>query len=106
MSVRMARHTRLVADPNKAERRRLWQPVETGIRSVLLEWNPIGAATPDDEYDCLIWPVVRRLESGADDPELAAWLREEMAVHFGLDSPSGTDEAAERLRAAWDSAQR
>ena len=79
--------------------------MERGIRSVLLEWDPIGAATPDDEYDCLIWPVIRQLESGADAPELATWLREEMAVHFGLDSPSGTEETAERLRAAWAAAQ-
>ena len=79
--------------------------MEESIRSVLLAWDPIGAGTPDDEYDCLIWPVVRRLESGADAAELAAWLREEMAVHFGLDSPSGTDEAAERLRAAYASVQ-
>lgn len=95
-----------MADRSKEERRGLWQPMERRIRSVLLEWDPIGAATPADEYDCLIWPVVRRLESGADTPELAAWLREEMAAHFGLDSVSGTEETAERLRVAWASAPR
>ena len=80
--------------------------MERRIRSVLLEWDPIGAGVPDDEYDCLIWPVVRRLESGTDAPELAAWLREEMDAHFGIDSPRGIDETAERLHAAWASARR
>jgi len=61
MSGRQARHTHNMSGQRKSDRRRRRRPMGKSIRSVLLKWDPIGGGTPDDEYDCLIWPVVRRL---------------------------------------------
>lgn len=60
----------------------------TALRELLNGWDPIGViedGTPDDEYDCLIAPILDRLERGAEPPELAAFLRVELEDHFGLD---------------------
>jgi hypothetical protein len=39
-----------------------------GLRRLLWEWDPIGVSdvAPDDEYDCLIPPLLDRLRRGAD----------------------------------------
>ncbi|GHF08175.1 hypothetical protein GCM10017786_47420 [Amycolatopsis deserti] len=76
-------------------------PVEP-IRALLNEWDPIGVADcVDDEYDCLIWPLLSRLRGGADAGGIREFLRHEMADHYGL-APD-VDAFAERLVAWWRS---
>ncbi|GAA2540339.1 hypothetical protein [Pseudonocardia hydrocarbonoxydans] len=85
-------------------------PAGSAVRDVLNAWNPIGViehGVPADEYDCLIAPLLRRLAAGADAAGIAAFLRAELAGHFGLDpdpldpdpDPLGVDAVATRLAA-------
>lgn len=57
------------------------------LRDLLNAWDPIGVVAdggPQDEYDCLIAPMLDELESGAGPARLAAFLRHELDDHFGL----------------------
>jgi hypothetical protein len=73
------------------------------LRSILNSWDPVGVADVAlDEYDCLHGPRVQFLGAGRDHQELASYLREQLASHFGLDRSSpGTDEAAREILAWW-----
>ena len=58
------------------------------LRELLNAWDPIGVVRgggPEDEYDCLITPMLDHLDGGAESPEVAAFLRFELEDHFGLD---------------------
>jgi hypothetical protein len=73
------------------------------LRGLLNEWDPIGVTTtpegPRDEYDCLAGPMMRMLETGASHGQIADFLRQEMAEHFGLSSePDGVGAVARRIR--------
>jgi hypothetical protein len=58
------------------------------LRALFCEWDPIGVMVdpewPRDEYDCMVGPVMRLLETGASDAEIADYLRSEITDHFGL----------------------
>jgi len=47
--------------------------------------DPIGVGPdgPKDEYDCLLWPVMRQLEADASPEELCGFLAAELEEHFG-----------------------
>jgi len=94
-----------VAVPSKAERRQL-RRLEALFRDVLQVWDPIGDV-PDDEYDCLIWPAIKRLDAGDSPDDLAGWLASELSGHFGVE-PGGTDTetTAHRLHEVWATARR
>ncbi|MEV0839900.1 hypothetical protein AB0I55_10110 [Actinocatenispora sera] len=56
------------------------------IRRALNAWDPIGVGDlVDDEYDCLVVPLLRRLHDGADASQIADFLHDELRDHFGLD---------------------
>lgn len=58
------------------------------LRALLNSWDPIGViehGAPLDEYDCMIAPMLDRLEAGADADEIARFLRVELGEHVGLD---------------------
>lgn len=83
-------------------------PAGSAVRDVLNAWDPIGVVehgVPDDEYGCLIAPILQRLAAGADAAGIAAFLRSELAGHFGLDpdplevDPLEVDAVAARLAA-------
>lgn len=66
------------------------------LRRMLNDWDFIGVGeftAGDDEYDCLLGPLLTRLASGADVAEVARFLRDEIDNHFGLD-PANVDVAA------------
>jgi len=75
------------------------------LRDLVNGWDPIGVTDdperPSDEYECLIGPLLRRLEVGAGADEVSAFLAHELEYHFGLDpEPLQTTAFAERL-AQW-----
>ncbi|MFG2677411.1 hypothetical protein [Streptomyces sp. NPDC048392] len=73
-----------------------------GLRHLLNEWDPIGVADlVEDEYDCLIAPLLNRLRNGADRAELRGFLHHELTDHFGLSQPYGVDGLADRLTVWW-----
>jgi hypothetical protein len=68
------------------------------LRALLNGWNPIGAdGLPDDEYDCFLG-VIGKLHRGSPEAEVAAYLREQLAEHFGIDAdPSDPEAFAHRV---------
>jgi hypothetical protein len=61
-----------------------------------------GAAEAQDEYDCLISPLMHQLHEGATEQDVARWLKSEMSDQFGL-SPqvAGENRLASELVAWW-----
>lgn len=58
------------------------------VRQMLNEWDFIGVGkfyTGDDEYDCLLGPLLARFASGANVDDVVGFLREEIEGHFGLE---------------------
>lgn len=68
----------------KEESRRRWAE----LRALVCEWDPIGVMEdpdwPRDEYDGMLGPLLRLLESGASESDIACHLRTEITEHFGL----------------------
>lgn len=76
---------------------------ENDLRHLLNEWDPIGVADEvQDEYDCMLAPLLQRLRRGADQAEIGKFLRQELEGHFGLD-PFGLrpDVTAARVIGWW-----
>jgi len=74
------------------------------LRARLVEWDPIGAVgagAPEDEYDCVVWPILRELEEGATARELASYLVAEFNDHFGV-RVEHANEFARATRAWYD----
>lgn len=60
--------------------------IESGLRQLLNEWDPIGVADEArDEYDCMLAPLLQRLRRRADEVEISDFLRYELEDHFTLD---------------------
>jgi hypothetical protein len=90
----------MVEQAETARRRRL-RRAEADVRAVLVAWDPIPGS-PDDEYDCLIWPSIKRLDAGVQRDDLADWLSAELVNHFGLASGRAeTRPVAQRLLDVW-----
>ncbi|MFE0604107.1 hypothetical protein ACFW2T_19655 [Streptomyces sp. NPDC058892] len=73
------------------------------LRLLLNEWDPIGVADMvQDEYDCLIGPLLSRLHHRAGRTEISEFLWHEVTEHFGL-APFRyeVDAVADRLVAWW-----
>ncbi|MYT30385.1 MULTISPECIES: hypothetical protein [unclassified Streptomyces] len=85
---------------------RLWNTsTQKDLRRLLNEWDPIGVADEvQDEYDCMVGPLFRRLHDGADQAEIGEFLRHELEVHFGLPSSRPPQATAARLIAWWTAA--
>jgi hypothetical protein len=63
------------------------------LRDLVNEWDPIGlinTGAPEDEYDCLVGPILRRLEAETSVHEIAAFLDHEMVEHFGVSGVTGS----------------
>jgi hypothetical protein len=75
---------------------------ERVIRSLLLEWDAIGAGIPDDEYDCVVWPLYKLIRQRRSNHEITAWVGDQRRDHFGLEDDRAADtKLAERLLAAF-----
>lgn len=77
-----------------------------GLRALLNEWDPI-AGSPNDEYDCLLWPILRMLLDDASVDTLASFLSTELRDHFGVEaSVSAQKQFASRVIEWFDSGWR
>jgi hypothetical protein len=76
------------------------------LRTRLLAWDPIGVAdAPEaqDEYDCIIGPLLRKLHDGERVADLAGWISEEQRSHFGMTPNVEADVAlATDLTEGWE----
>ena len=79
------------------------QHAPANLRFLLNEWDPIGVADlVQDEYDCLIAPVLKVLISGGGRAGVSELLWYELEDHFGLDPVAcEVDLLANRLVAWW-----
>ena len=74
----------------------------TELRALVWEWDPVGLAAmgvPEDEYDCVVSPLLGRLHRAGSAEEVASFLEEFLPEHFGL-SPGGAKQFSERA-VAW-----
>ncbi|GIF00726.1 hypothetical protein [Paractinoplanes rishiriensis] len=69
----------------------------TDLRRMLNEWDFAGTGA-DDEYDCLVGPLLAELADGADADDIADFLADEIEDHYGLD-PDHVDVPAFAARA-------
>jgi hypothetical protein len=76
------------------------------LRYLLNHWDPIGVYDealdfPPDEYDCMIGPLLSRLDQGQAIAEISEYLWFELEDHFGLDpTPYDSDRFASTV-VAW-----
>ncbi|MDT7804785.1 MAG: hypothetical protein QOI78_8218 [Actinomycetota bacterium] len=80
------------------------EDAQDNVRYLLNRWDPIGVADEvDDEYDCLVAPLLSRLAAGAGRAEIGEFLWYELTDHFGLSDPAAhdSDRMADRLVAWW-----
>ncbi|MFD9381414.1 hypothetical protein ACFWBH_38925 [Streptomyces sp. NPDC059999] len=80
---------------------------ERDLRHLVNEWDPIGVADEvQDEYDCMLAPLLGRLHRSAGQTEIDEFLRHELKDHFGLD-PVGMrpDAMAARVITWWASVE-
>src|SRR5689334_17462104 len=79
---------------------------ENDLRHLLNEWDPIGVADAvQDEYDCMLVPLLQLLRGGADQAEIGEFLRHELEDHFGLTPlPSEPEAMAARVMSWWTAA--
>jgi hypothetical protein len=84
-----------MTDPDRDEVARR----QDNLRYLLNLWDPIGVAgLSDDEYDCMLAPLWRRLTGGASRADVSEYLWFELEDHFGLDpARAGVDDVADRL---------
>ena len=79
------------------------------LRDLLNEWDPIGVFDdedgegPVDEYDCIRDPLISHLLRGDSRAEVAAFLREELTGHFGLEPWLVTTNVIDRIFNWWES---
>jgi hypothetical protein len=85
----------------KLELRHRWSQ----LRDLMCEWDPIGIMgnpdAPRDEYDCLLGPLLTRLQSATPDADIAGYLRDELVAHFGLSSEHYDFRAVAKRVQAW-----
>ena len=74
------------------------------LRALLNEWDFIGVIdiAGDDEYECLIDPLLLRLESGQEVAEIAKFLEDNLRGHFGMHRVDDLDDFTERVKAWFD----
>jgi len=80
----------------------------------LNEWDPIGVfdvededddSWPVDEYDCIRDPLISHLLQGGSRDEVAAFLRDELTGHFGLEPRAVPTSTIDRIFEWWESAK-
>lgn len=91
-------------DPGNPENRDRTRALVAELRTRLLAWDPIGvSAAPEaqDEYDCLISPLMHRLHDRASTTDITDWLIHEVSDHFGMRPDKKRERALARDLAQW-----
>ena len=81
---------------SKEDSRRRWRE----LRGAVNDWDPIGLielGSPEDEYECLVGPLMRMLEKDSCPEEIASYLTKHIPDHFGVSPPDGAQEFAEGI---------
>jgi hypothetical protein len=70
---------------SKQESRTRWKE----LRDLVNSWDPIGlidVGCPEDEYDCVVGPLMRRLEEDESTSKITKYLETEFRDHFGCEA--------------------
>jgi hypothetical protein len=76
-------------DPKRVALKRLRHHA-AAVREELADWDFLGTVSsggPRDEYECLVWPIIRRIQQGAAPDAAAEWLVDEIRDHFTVNVP-------------------
>lgn len=88
---------------SKQESRMRWRE----LRQLVNQWDPIGLISmgaPEDEYECVVGPVLRMLESSESPGAISSYLEAEFAEHFGMPGVTAfefANQAIEWYRERW-----
>ena len=91
-------------DPGNPENRDRTRELQRELRSRLLSWDPIGVAEnphAQDEYDCLISPLMHQLHDGASEDQITEWLINELTGHFGMSAQPDRERALAGELTTW-----
>lgn len=80
--------------------------LQAELRFLLNRWDPIGVYDealdcPPDEYDCLIAPLLAKLDAGLGVTEISEFLWYDLEDHFGLDPTLLESDAFAAKLVAW-----
>jgi hypothetical protein len=81
-----------------------WKQAREELQALVAEWDPIDLLTtgaPLDEYDALVWPLMEKLDRGADADEISVWLAAELPRRFGAATAADEVERFCRRTAKW-----
>jgi hypothetical protein len=79
------------------------------LKALINEWDPVWLLemrAPEDEYDCLVEPILQKLRSGQSAEDLTAFLDQHLAEHFGADTTPGMSADFVHRVMAWAAARR
>lgn len=79
---------------SKDQSRKRWRE----LRDAVNDWDPVGLieiGAPEDEYECLVGPLMRMLEAGCSREEIADYLNQHVPDHFGASKIEGAERFAE-----------
>jgi len=78
---------------------------EDELRALVGAWDPLSVfddpTWPRDEYDCLLGPLLSRLQRGAPAEDISAFLGHELRDHFGIEPRPGQPTAFVATLVAW-----
>ena len=81
---------------SKEDSRKRWRELRNAVNA----WDPeglIGIGAPEDEYECLVGPLMRMLEKGSDPEEIANYLNQHLPDHFGGSKPKESQRFAKGI---------
>lgn len=87
---------------SKSDSRQRWRE----LCEIVNRWDPIGvfgpqSTWPQDEYECVVGPLMRMLEEGKPRDAIAGYLEREVRGHFGLDPVPGEAEKCAAEAVTW-----
>lgn len=85
----------------KKESRRRWRE----LRGAVNNWDPVGLlelGAPEDEYECLVGPLMHMLDNGSSPEEIADYLNQHIPDHFGVPIREGAQEFVKGI-VSWSS---
>jgi len=81
-------------DPGNPQNKYRTREAQQDVRRLLLEWDPLGVGRNEhaqDEYDCMISPLLHLLYGEADETALVRLIMTEREDHFGLGANAVAD---------------
>lgn len=91
-------------DPGNPENRERTRVLSQELRALLLAWDPIGvrdAPEAQDEYDCLISPLMHKLHDGMAESAIGDWLIHEITDHFGMSANATRERSLATDLVSW-----